>query len=264
MINMDLKDKIAIITGGAASIGLGISKGLIENGAKVVIASRSEDQGEQAVKQLGENALYIKTDISNDNDLDNLIKKTIEHFGGIDILINNACAYGDEGSATSRDVWLDTLNISVVSAAILGEKARAYLKKSAGCIVNIGSISGVKPHIGRWAYPVSKAALKHLSSSQALDYSNDGIRVNLLTLGHIWSAPFEGLTANRIEHANKVSSPYNLVGRVARAEEVANVVVFVASSKASYVNGAEIQVDGGYSVLGPERKDDLMGLLGGN
>lgn len=260
-MNVELKGKVAIITGGAASIGFSISKSLIEAGAKVVIATRSIEIGEAAAKVLGDNCKFLQTDIGKDEDLDNLVNKVVAIYDRVDILVNNACSYGDEGSATNRETWLETLNINVVSAAILGEKLRPYLKESKGNIVNIGSISGTTAHIGRWAYPVAKAAMEHLSSSQALDYSQDGIRVNHLRLGHIWSAPFNGLTANNQEHANKTTAAYNLVGRVANPEEVANTVVFVASDKASYITGAKINVDGGYSVLGPERKDPLMSLL---
>lgn len=260
-MNVELEGKVVIITGGAASIGLSISKALIEAGAKVVIAARNNEAGETAVKYLGDNCKFFQTDIGKDEQLDILINKTVTMYGKIDILINNACSYGDEGSATNRETWLETLNINVVSAAILGEKLRPYLKESRGNIVNIGSISGTTAHVGRWAYPVAKAAMEHLSSSQALDYSEDGIRVNHLRLGHIWSAPFNGLTENNQEHANKTTAAYNLVGRVANPEEVANTVVFIASSKASYITGAKLNVDGGYSILGPERKDPLMRLL---
>lgn len=260
-MNIDLEEKVVIITGGAASIGFGISKAFVEAGAKVVIAARSNEAGEKAAKELGDNCTFIKTDIGKDEDLDNLVTKTLSLHGKVDVLVNNACSYGDEGSATTRETWLETLNINVVSAAILGEKLRPYLKETKGNIVNVGSISGTTAHAGRWAYPIAKAAMEHLTSTQALDYSQDGIRVNHLRLGHIWSAPFDGLTENNREHANKTTAAYNLIGRVADAQEVANTVLFVASSKASYITGAKLNVDGGYSVLGPERKDPLMSLL---
>jgi NAD(P)-dependent dehydrogenase (short-subunit alcohol dehydrogenase family) len=139
--------------------------------------------------------------------------------------------------------------------------ARPHLAATRGNIVNIGSISGQFPHIGRWAYPVSKAALRHLSKTQAVEYAPDGIRVNMVTLGHIWSDPFEGLTGNDRAHADAVSASFNLMGRVADASEVANVVAFVASSEASYMTGGETPVDGGYGAMGPEQHLPLMPLL---
>lgn len=256
-----LKGKVVIITGGAASIGGDISTKLCEEGAKVVIAARSEEKGNAKANALGENAIFVKTDIAKDEDLDALIEKTITAFGKIDILINNACSYGDEGASTTRDTWLSTLNVNAVSAAILGEKVRPYLKQTKGNIINIGSISGNFPHIGRWAYPVSKAAMLHISKSQAVEYAADGIRVNLIRLGHVWSDPFEGLTKDDRIHANKATEPFNLLGRVADGEEVANAVVFIASEAASYITGSEIPVDGGYSTMGPEQHYPLFNIL---
>ena len=257
----DLTGKVAIVTGGAASIGAAITRKLHDCGAKVVIAARSVDKGQAIAAELGEGALFVATDITDDSALDKLIRKSIESFGQLDILVNNACSYGDDGAETDRATWLDTLNTNTVSAAILGEKARPHLKTTRGNIINIGSISGVVPHIERWAYPVSKAAMLHLTKTQAVEYAQDGIRVNMLRLGHIWSDPFDGLTSDNRPHADKVTAPYNLKGRVADAEEVANVVAFVASEDASYMTGGDVPVDGGYSAMGPEQHYPLMPLL---
>lgn len=257
----DLSKKVAIVTGGAASIGEAIVRHFHACGAAVVIAARSRENGQRVEKTLGKRSLFVSTDITDDEALDKLLETTVERFGGLDILINNACSYGDDGADTDRDTWLGTLNTNVVSAAILGAKARVHLAARCGNIVNIGSISGVAPHIGRWAYPVSKAAMVHLTRTQAVEYAQDGIRVNLLRLGHVWSGPFDGLTGGNRIHADAVTARYNLMGRVAEPEEVAKTAAFVASDDASYTTGAEIPVDGGYSALGPEQHYPLMPLL---
>ena len=259
----DLSGKVAIVTGGAASIGAAITARLNADGARVIVAARSQDKGEAIEERLGDGVKFIRTDITNDQQLDNLVAQTLSEFGQIDVLVNNACSYGDDGAETDRATWLATLNTNAVSAAILGEKARPELAKTAGSIVNIGSISGKFPHISRWAYPVSKATLLHLTKTQAVEYANDKIRVNMITLGHIWSDPFEGLTSNNRSHADQVSKPYNLKGRIADAEEVAAVVSFVASGEASYMTGGEVPVDGGYGAMGPEQHYPLMPLLMG-
>ena len=257
----DLADKVVIVTGGAASIGAAISRHFHACGANVVIAARSRDKGRAIERELASRALFVPADITDDAALDELVATAVDRFGGLDVLVNNACAYGDDGACTSRETWLATLNTNVVSAAILGEKARPHLKARGGTILNIGSISGIAPHIGRWAYPVSKAAMIHLTRTQAVEYAEDGIRVNLLRLGHIWSDPFDGLTGSDRAHANQVTAPFNLMGRLADAEEVARMATFIASSSASYTTGAEIPVDGGYSALGPEQRTPLMSLL---
>lgn len=257
----NLENKVAIITGGAASIGQAITRELHAQGASVVIAARTAEKGAKLAEELGDRALYVQTDITEDVQLENLVKLAVERFGSLDILVNNACSYGDDGAATSRDTWMSTINTSAISAAILGEIARTHLAKNKGSIVNIGSVSGAFPHIGRWAYPVAKATLRHLSKTQAVEYAQDNIRVNLLVLGHIWSDPFEGLTGDNRAHADKVSSSLNLMGRVANGAEVGKVVAFVSSDQASYVTGAEIPVDGGYSAMGPEGHVPLMPQL---
>ncbi|WP_157218343.1 SDR family oxidoreductase [Flavisphingomonas formosensis] len=256
-----LAGKVAIVTGGAASIGAAISRKLHADGAAVMIAARSAAKGDVIAAELGDRARFVATDITDDAALETLVGAAIATFGRLDIVVNNACSYGDDGPATARRTWLDTLNVNAVSAAILGEIARPHLAATRGNIINIGSISGLVPHVGRWAYPVSKATLRHLSKAQALDYAADGIRVNMVTLGHIWSDPFDGLTSGDRAHADAVAADLNLLGRVADAAEVANVVAFVASDAASYMTGSETNVDGGYAILGPERRIPLMPLL---
>lgn len=257
----DFTGKTVIVTGGAASIGAAITRKFHEKGANVVIAARTAAKGEAIAAELGGRALFVATDICDDDALDALIAAAVERFGSLDVLVNNAASYDDEGAATTRAIWLDTLNTNAVSAAILGEKARPHLKASGGNIVNIGSISGAFPHIGRWAYPVAKATMRHLSKTQAVEYAADGIRVNLLVLGHIWSDPFDGLTGGDRAHADATSNSLNLMGRVADGSEVAEVAAFVASSAASYMTGGEVPVDGGYSAMGPEGHLPLMPLL---
>lgn len=258
-----LQGKVAIVTGGAASIGAAISRKLHAEGAQVVIAARSRDKGEALARELGDGALFVATDITDDDALTALVQAAVDAFGRLDIVVNNACSYGDAGPDTDRRTWLDTLNTNVVAPALLGSRARPHLAAARGTIVNIGSISGRFAHVGRWAYPVSKAALAHLTRSQAMDYAADGIRVNMVTLGHIWSDPFDGLTSGDRAHADAVASDLNLIGRVADADEVATVVAFIASDAASYMTGSETAVDGGYGMLGPEHRVPLMPLLSG-
>ncbi|MFZ4262913.1 SDR family oxidoreductase [Sphingobacterium sp. HJSM2_6] len=256
----NFEQKVCLITG-AATIGLAIAEKFIQQGAHVVVGSLSLGS-EKDLKAIYEDQFdFIKTDITKDLELAKLLDFTINKHGRVNVLVSNAAAYADDGAATTRETWLNTLNVNVVSAAIFGEMLRPYLKESGGNIINIGSISGVFPHIQRWSYPVSKAALLHLTKTQALEYAADKIRVNMIRLGHIWSLPFEGLTKNDRNHANKVTSPFNLMERVADPAEVANVVAFVASDEASYMTGSETVVDGGYSALGPEQHEPLFPKL---
>ena len=252
--------KVCLITG-AATIGLAIAEKFLQQNAKVVVGALELGSEKDFKAIYGDQFDFLKTDITNDSALAKLLEFTIEKYSRVDVLVNCAASYADEGAATSRSTWLNTLNTNVVSAAIFGEMVRPHLKDSGGNIINIGSVSGVFPHIQRWSYPVSKAALLHLTKTQALEYASDKIRVNMIRLGHIWSLPFEGLTKNDRGHANQVTSPFNLMGRVADPEEVANVVSFVASEEASYMTGSETVVDGGYSAQGPEQHEPLFPKL---
>jgi NAD(P)-dependent dehydrogenase (short-subunit alcohol dehydrogenase family) len=248
-----LSGKVAIITGGAASIGRAITVALHAAGVRVVIAARSRDAGLTLQSSLGEHALFQQTDISRDEDLDVLLQRATERFGRVDFIINNACSYLDRGRASTRAEWLETLNVNLVSGAILVEKARASLAANQGAVVNISSISAYAAQTGRWTYPVSKASIIHLTRLQAMDYAKDGIRVNALIAGWTVSDPIRALSAGDAARAERVAADFHLLGRLGRAEEVAEGVLFLCSDHASFTTGSELRVEGGYLAMGPEQ-----------
>ncbi|KSV66563.1 hypothetical protein N185_32365 [Sinorhizobium sp. GW3] len=260
----NFQGKVAIVTGGAASIGLDITKALVEAGVKVVIGARSVSAGEAVARQLGDAVRYVAADIRKDEDLDSLVAAAVQ-WGRLDFVINNAAIYDDNGAESSRESWLNTLNTNVVSSAILAEKARPYLAKTKGSIVNISSISAYAAQAGRWTYPVSKASILHLTHSQALDYAKDGIRANTLIAGWTWSDPIAHLSGNDAEKADHIGGKYHILGRVGRGAEIAAGVLFLISEAASFTTGAELKVDGGYTALGPEgRAQAIIELTGGS
>jgi len=257
-----LEGKVAIVTGGAASIGLDITSAFVEAGTTVIIGARSKEAGEAAVKQFGDKVRYVSADIRKDEDLDALVAAAVA-LGRLDFVVNNAAVYDDNGPATNRQSWLNTLDTNLVSSALLGEKARPHLAKTKGAIVNISSISAYAAQSGRWTYPVSKAAILHLTHSQALDYAPDGIRSNSLIAGWTWSDPIAGLSGNDKEKADRVGGQYHLLGRVGRGQEVANGVLFLCSDYASFTTGSELKVDGGYTAMGPEQAGQAIAELTG-
>lgn len=260
----EFEGKVAIVTGGAASIGLDITRGLTKAGFKVVVGSRGVEAGAALADAFGGSVRHVPADIRNDADLDALVAAALD-WGRIDLVVNNAAVYDDEGAASSRASWLNTLDTNLVSSAVLSEKARPHLARQRGSIVNISSISAYAAQSGRWTYPVSKAAILHLTHSQALDYAKDGIRANSVILGWTWSDPIAGLSGNDRDKADRVGAQFHILGRVGRGQEAAAAILFLASEAASFTTGSELKVDGGYTALGPEGPGQAIALLtGGN
>jgi NAD(P)-dependent dehydrogenase (short-subunit alcohol dehydrogenase family) len=258
-----LRDKVAIVTGGAASIGRAITEAFHRAGTRVMIAARSQDKGDALVAQLGPNILFQHTDITDDAHLRRLVERTMKAFGRLDFIVNNACSYADSGQRSSRDEWRTTLDTNVVSGAQLVEMARPELAKRGGAVVNIASISAYAAQTGRWTYPVSKAAILHLTRLQAMDYAVDGIRVNALVAGWTVSDPIEGLSGGDWDKADRVAAAFHLLGRLGRATEVAEGVLFLCSDHASFTTGSELKVEGGYLAMGPEQASPAIAQLTG-
>ena len=151
--------------------------------ANVVIADINVADGEAAAKKLGGKARFIRCDLTSDTDIAAVVKATVEATGRLDYLVNVACTYLDNGADTARADWLKAFDVNIVGSVMLMQAARPHLKKNKGAIVNFGSISSRVARTGRWAYPVSKAAILQLTRNQAMDLAPDGIRVNAVSPG---------------------------------------------------------------------------------
>ncbi len=255
--------KTAIVTGGADSIGAAVTRALHAAGVNTVIAARSADKGAAIASELGEGALYHQADIGRDEDIDSLVEATVSAFGGIDFIVTVAAVYDDDGENSTREQWLNSFNVNVIGGSMLVQKALPYLKQSEGAaVVNFGSISARISQANRWTYPVTKAAIHQLTRSQALDLANYGIRVNTVAAGITWSVPVAGLMQNNRELADELAATWQPLGRLAEAEEVADAVLFLCSDRASFITGADIPVDGGYSSMGPEARISCMQVMG--
>ena len=260
---LGLEGRVAIVTGGAASIGKAISEAFHHAGLRVVAVARSADKGKDLVRRLSERALFVQADITEDGDLDRIVEAATAKFGRIDFVVNNACSYTDQGQRSTRAEWLTTLNTNVVSGAMLVERAREELARNKGAVVNLSSISAYAAQTGRWTYPVSKAAILHLTRLQAMDYARDGIRVNTLVAGWTESDPISGLSGGDSVKADRVAAEFHLLGRLGRAREVAEGVLFLCSEHASFVTGGELKVEGGYLAMGPEQAGAAIAKLTG-
>jgi len=250
-----LSGKVAIVPGGCTKIGRAVVDAFIAAGTKVMVADIAPGEG------FADDVAYQPCDLRDDAQIAALVQATKDRFGRIDFLVNVACSYLDNGAASSRAEWLESLDVNVVGSVMLMQAAEDELARNRGAIVNFGSISSRVAQTGRWLYPVSKAAILQLTRNQAMDLAPRGIRVNAVSPGWTWSNIMDQLTNGNRAKTDAVAAPFHLLGRVANPEEVASAVLFLCSDEASFITGTDIRVDGGYTAMGPERADPAIPLL---
>ncbi len=183
-----LTGKVAIVPGGATKIGRAVVDAFVAAGTRVMVADIVEPEG------LPEGAAFTPCDLRDDARIAALVAATKARFGRIDFLVNVACSYLDNGAASTRAEWLDSLNVNIVGSVMLMQAAEDDLARTKGAIVNFGSISSRVAQTGRWLYPVSKAAILQLTRNQAMDLAPRGIRVNAVSPGWTWSNIMDQLT----------------------------------------------------------------------
>ena len=248
-----LTGKVAIVTGGATIIGASVVRAFHLAGTKVVIADINQKDGQAVANSLGKDVQFVKTDLAEDVQIADCVNQTVAKFGGVDFLINLACVYVDDALSATRKDWLDSYNINVVGGVMMLKAVKPHMvKRGGGAVVNFGSISAKVAQTGRWLYPVTKAAILQLTRNEAMDLAGDKIRVNSVSPGWTWCRLMDDLTHGDRAKTNRVGGPFHLLGRVGEPDEVAQAVLFLCSSHASFITGTDLAVDGGYSAMGPE------------
>jgi NAD(P)-dependent dehydrogenase (short-subunit alcohol dehydrogenase family) len=249
---MRLDGRVAIVTGSTQGLGLDIALQLLGAGAKVMLVGRNAEAGDALAAELGAHCEFCACDVERDEDIDNCVEYTLAHFGGIDILVNNACLYNDQGLASSRAQWLQALNVNLVSVAIFTQKVTAHLPKG-GAVINIGSTGGKFGAAGRALYPASKAAILQLTKNLAVALAPQGVRVLSVSPAWTWSPSVADFSGGDLQLADRVGARFHPLGRVGRGEEIGQVVSFLCSTGASWMTGVDVPVDGGFSILGPDQ-----------
>ena len=255
-MKLDLREKTAIVTGSATLIGDAVVAALAGAGAHVVGADVNAAEGQRRAEAHGPAVSFLPTDVTDDDQLDALVSLCVTEFGGVDILVNLAVVYLDDGVETSREDWLRALDVNLVSGARLTSKVAPQMGQSGGgSVINFASTSGKRATHFSYVYAATKAAILGLTRSQAVHLADLGIRVNSVSPAWVWSNPIVEMTSDNRAIADEVGGELHVLGRIADAEEVAAVVTFLASDLASFITGEDIAVDGGYTALGPGAMD---------
>jgi len=244
-----LQNRVAIVTGSARGIGKVIVDRLAAEGAIIIISDVSVEAGEDAVNQLnsnGVNAIFIPCDVSNAEDANNLVAKTMEKFGKIDILVNNAGIRRDTLLVRMKDDdWDLVLNINLKGAFnCCRAVAKTMMKQKEGKIINISSVVGLMGNAGQVNYSASKAGLFGLTKSVAKELGLRNITVNAIAPGYIDTEMTRELS-DKVKEEYLQHIPLRDFGQ---PEDVANLVLFLASDEARYITGEIIRVDGGLSM----------------
>ncbi len=246
---MRLKDKVAIVTGAASGMGAATALLFAREGATVVVADLMEDEGRAVVAEItaaGGTARFEKLDVSSATEWESVVAATLDGYGRVDVLINNAGVSGSHPDLLNTDTWDQQMKINA-GGTFLGMRAviPAMQKAGGGAIVNTSSISGVvgqrMVHMG---YNAAKGAVRTATKSAAVQFARDGIRVNSVHPGVMPPMRTSQMTADPAIRSKMMAAIP--MGREGKIEEVANANLFLASDDASYITGAELAVDGGY------------------
>jgi 3alpha(or 20beta)-hydroxysteroid dehydrogenase len=238
-----LTGKVALITGAARGMGAAHARRFVAEGARVVLGDILDSEGAALAAELGPNARYIRLDVTKPDDWAAAVALCVADFGGLNILVNNAGIFG--GAAIVEhplDLWHRMIEINL-TGVFLGIRAAttALVASGSGSIINISSVAGLRGAPGGSAYVASKFGVRGLTKAVAAELAPFGVRCNSVHPGIIDTPMAEGLNTQGYDYP---------LGRMARSEEVTNIVLYLASDEASYSTGSEFVVDGGLTMGG--------------
>jgi NAD(P)-dependent dehydrogenase (short-subunit alcohol dehydrogenase family) len=255
---MKLKDKVSIITGATKGIGLACAEEYAIEGSKVVLTGRTESLGEKAAEEIranGGDAIYIRCDVSQNDQIQNLVQKTVEHYGRIDIVLNNA---GVNHSAKFFDIteedWDWVMGVDLKGSFLLAQAAARVMVDQGieGVIINVSSVMAVLALADQVPYCAAKGGVNQMTKAMAIALGDYGIRVNAIGPGPVLTELMQVVVNNPVKEAELLARLP--LGRIAECREIATVAVFMASDDSSFFTGQCVYPDGGRMIQAFSRK----------
>ncbi len=244
---MSFEDKVVLVTGGSSGLGLAIAREFVEQGARVVITGRRQEQLDEALAGLGDKAVAMTADVSNATDLAGLFSRIESLHGRIDVLIANAGTGEITPLGKITEASFDRLfNINVKGVTFTVQGALPLMPQGASIVI-IGSTASMNPGPGLSVYGATKAALRAMVRSWILDIKGSGVRINLLSPGPVDTQSLRSMLADDAEQIIQAFSEKSTLGRIGEAQEIGKAAAFLASDASSYINGVELFADGGAS-----------------
>jgi NAD(P)-dependent dehydrogenase (short-subunit alcohol dehydrogenase family) len=242
---------VVLVTGALTGIGRATAQAFAREGARIVVSGRRDDEGRKLageLQKLGAEAEFLRSDVRHEEEVRNLIDKTVSRFGRLDVAVNCAGTEGTPGPVTeqSAETYAATFDTNVLGTLLsMKHEMRVMLAQGSGSIVNISSTYGSRGAAGAALYSASKHAVEGLTKSAALEAAPSGVRVNMVAPGPIDTGMLKRFTGTDERKAGLTATV--ALKRLGRPEEVAQAIVFLASDKASFITGASYSVDGGKS-----------------
>lgn len=255
---MNQLKKVVIVTGSTSGIGEAAARKFAIEGARVLVTGRSADRGQKIVAEIldaGGEALFAEGDLSAESTPVRLVDKAVEAWGRVDVIVNNAALVCNKPLEQIRhEDWDRLLQVNVKAGFFLVQAALPWLRAAKGCVINVSSINGLLNDRNNLVYDVMKSALNHMTRGLSLELRNDGIRVNALLPAGVATPLLDHWLEQALgdkQKAHEIAASLYEAPNVGKPGQIADAIVYLASDKASWINGALVPIEGGYSIGHP-------------